>query len=168
MIFKSYIKLSVLKELNKEKLSGYDLISRLGEFGGKKPSPGYIYPLLKELEEKKFLTFKNSKRRKIYTITNNGKKLLESLQKNHKESLDNMTKTLSPIADVKEMNDFIKFKQELNTHKSRMLRDIDVMEKFHKSLFKVYAKNDITLNKKMREIIKKMTKEIEKIANDNR
>lgn len=162
-MFKSHIKLNLLKELKNEDLSGYALMARLGEFEGKKPSPGYIYPLLSELEQKGYLTFKNVDRKKIYSLTKSGKDIFNQMQKNHEETLTRMTEILHPIVDKQEMDKFMDFKNEMQKYKSHMLKDIDVMTKFHKSMFKIYDKNDSKLKKELRKIIIETTKKIENI-----
>ena len=162
-MFKSHIKLNLLKELKNEDLSGYSLMSRLGEIEGKKPSPGYIYPLLKELEEKGYLTFKKQDRKKIYTLTKSGKDILLQMQKNHEETLEKMTKILDPIIDKDEMEKFLDFKRNMHKHKTQMIKDMDIMEKFHNALFKIYEKNDSDSKKELRKIIIETTKKIENI-----
>ena len=163
MLFKSHIKLSVLKRLNQESQSGYDLITTLGEFGGKKPSAGYIYPLLKELEQKGFVSQKNDGRRKLYHISIKGKEFLSSMQKNHDEMLDKMIKTMEPIAEKNEMADYLAFRLRLQKNKSHLIRDIDLMDKFHKALYGIYERNDPKLRKELRKIIFNSTKTLERI-----
>ena len=142
MIFKSHIKLSVLKALKGKSQSGYDLIMSLGEFGGKKPSAGYIYPLLKELEEKDFVIVKKEGRRKVYSITYKGKKLISDMQKNHDEMLRRMTETIEPIAEKDEMIKYIGFQSRIQKYRGHLTGDIDLMDKFHKAMYKIYEKND--------------------------
>ncbi len=167
MIFKSHMKLSVLKNLKNKDQTGYDLITSIGEFGGKKPSAGYIYPLLKELEEKNFLTLKSEGRRKIYLITPKGKTLLENMQKNHDEMLNNMISTIGPIAEKGEMEKYVAFQSRLQKYKNQMLRDIDILDGFHKAMYKIYDKNDPSSRKKLRDTIKESTKKLERISGKN-
>jgi len=101
-MFKAHIKFIVLEELNKVASSGYDLMNSIGEFG-KRPSPGYIYPLLNDLEKRNFISSKVSGRRKVYCITKNGKKFLKNLKKKRIIMLNKMIEMWSPIADGKEI-----------------------------------------------------------------
>lgn len=68
------IKMWVLEELHEKESSGYDILKKIEHFSGKKPSPGYIYPLLNDLKEKGFVSLKEKGRTKIYRITPKGKK----------------------------------------------------------------------------------------------
>lgn len=156
-MFKAHIKLSVLKELNKKKLSGYDLIKHFEEFG-ERPSPGYIYPLLNDLEEKGFISVKQDERRKVYSITAKGKKLLLELQKNREEMINKMKKVWSSITDKDEVNQIVKNRQRMFANKDSF-KDKDILEKFHKTLFSVY-KTGKDKRQKIRTILNKTIKEI--------
>ncbi|MBI4896424.1 MAG: PadR family transcriptional regulator [Candidatus Aenigmarchaeota archaeon] len=62
---------------------GYELIEELGRRTGKKPSAGQIYPLLRNLERKKFVVAETKgtkgKVKKVYSLTHEGRKLSSSL-----------------------------------------------------------------------------------------
>ncbi len=155
-MFKSHIKLSVLHELSRKSLSGYDLIKSLSE-DGTKPSPGYIYPLLNDLEAKKFISVKQYDRRKVYSLTAKGKKLLNDLRKHRESMVSNMTRLWAPIADKEELSDFVRMKKYM--HKGTM--DRDLLFKFHKTLFTVYRKEDPARRKRVRSIIEDSIKRME-------
>ncbi len=123
-MFKAHIKLITLKELSKESLSGYDLMKHIECFG-KKPSPGYVYPLLKGLKEKGFISSKEDKRKKVYSITVKGKKLLDDLQKNREYMMKKMRNVLKPIADKDEIRELSFYK-----HKG-FFKDRDILVRFH-------------------------------------
>ncbi len=55
-------------------MNGVDLANELRERRGTKPSPGTIYPALKELKEKKLVSIDKNKK---YSLTKKGKKELE-------------------------------------------------------------------------------------------
>ncbi len=81
-----FLKLQVLKELNQQESTGYQLIKILGE-KGKRPSPGSIYPLLKELKCKGLVLSHQDSRKKIYSLTKKGKRRIEDLIREQKEIL---------------------------------------------------------------------------------
>jgi DNA-binding PadR family transcriptional regulator len=168
MMFKSHIKFSVLKSLSTKNQSGYDLISAIGEFGGKKPSAGYIYPLLKDLEEKGFLIVENKGRRKVYSITGKGKDLLKTMQKNLDDMLRNIVQTIEPLIEKDEMKKYIIFMSEIQKYRAQLLRDMDVMDKFHKAMYKIYEKKNKKLREKLRIIIIDSTRKLENINNKKR
>lgn len=82
-LIKQYIELLILDELRKHELHGYGFIELIKNRYGFKPSPSMVYPVLKELMKKGFVTAEErhtgSRRYTIYHITEKG---LEFLRKN--------------------------------------------------------------------------------------
>ncbi len=128
----------ILKELSKENLSGYDLIKKIEELKGKKPSTGYIYPLLKELYEQKYVSYKTIDRRKVYSITVKGKKFLKDL--------DFKKKNL--------MNTFFKLDSNIKNNPSKYCYDNILIKKilFYKS--KIDSSNDKKKIEKSNKLLK--------------
>lgn len=66
--------LLLLKEGSKH---GYEIIDELGKRFGKKPSPGQIYPLLRDFEKNKLVrqktTYVGDRKKKVYTLTERGR-----------------------------------------------------------------------------------------------
>ena len=147
----------VLKHLNKESLSGYDLMKSF-ETVGKKPSPGYIYPLLKDLQNKKFISVKKDKRRKVYSITKKGKELLKNLEDKHNQ----MIKAMYEVGDKKEMNNFLRFKDYMENG-NYSLKDKNIIEKLHKSIFSIFKTKKEENKKQMRKILEESIKKIKSI-----
>jgi len=96
---KGYAKLVILTILNKETLTGYDIIKKMEQktLGCWSITAGGVYPVLKELEEKKYITGKwnteSKRKKKNYEITNEGKQLLEvALQRQQQisETINNL------------------------------------------------------------------------------
>ena len=160
-MFKAHIKLIVLKELCKNNLTGYDLMKLIGEFGDK-PSPGYIYPLLNDLEKKKFISVKKDERKKVYSITKNGMKLLEDLEKNREEMIDRMKKSFSPLIDKKDLEGFVQTNVKMHKHHVNFKERI-LLEKLHKAIYTKYESGDLVTKEKIKEILMKTIKEIEEI-----
>ena len=115
-MFKSHIKLAALKELSKGECSGYDLMKEEGV------SPGYIYPLLRELEKTGHITMRQVKRRTLYKITALGRRSLNDLVTKHERMTKSLIESYAPIADRKELDRYIKFRTRIKEHKMRLLR----------------------------------------------
>lgn len=147
----------VLKHLNKEILSGYDLMKYLGEYGNK-PSPGYIYPLLRDLQTNKFISVKKEGRRKIYSISKKGKNLLENLENKHKE----MMKTMAGIGDKKEMKEFIKLKSDMKKN-NYFLQDRATLEELRKLISLFYREKSDEKRKKMKKVLEETIKKLENL-----
>jgi DNA-binding PadR family transcriptional regulator len=79
------LKIIIMEALEKESLSGYDLMNLLGNQIGKKPSSGSVYPILKDLNRKKLISLKEDGRRKVYSLTKEGRLIIEGILKNRKE-----------------------------------------------------------------------------------
>jgi DNA-binding PadR family transcriptional regulator len=85
---RGHTKLAVLTLLSNKPLTGYDLMKEIEErtLGFWKLTPGGVYPILRELEKKGYITGtrkpQDSRRRKIYEMTEAGQQLLKTaLQK---------------------------------------------------------------------------------------
>jgi len=72
-------------------MTGAEIALELEKRKGKKPSPGTIYPVLKNMKEKKLLSIGENKR---YTLTEKGKKSLEA-------HLDAFIRTFYDIDEMK-------------------------------------------------------------------
>ena len=66
----------ILKILSGGERSGDEIAQELEKRRGKKPTPGTIYPALKELHGKNLVEFEQRGREKIYRLTPAGKKEL--------------------------------------------------------------------------------------------
>lgn len=72
---KGFLSYLVLWILSKESKNGTEISKELEKRRGKKPSPGTIYPVLKELKEKGLIISDKNKR---YSLTKKGEKELKS------------------------------------------------------------------------------------------
>ena len=70
---KGFLSYLVLWILSKEPMNGVNIANDLGKRKGSKSSPGTIYPVLKELREKKLIY---ADKNKIYTLTKKGEEEL--------------------------------------------------------------------------------------------
>lgn len=76
------LKYWILGMLYKQDMSGAMIIDTMSQksFGIWRPSPGSIYPMLKDMEKNGEITIKNTKAtQKIYGITEKGRKSLDSI-----------------------------------------------------------------------------------------
>ena len=72
---KGFLSFLVLKLISKKNMSGEDIREELKRRKGSKPSPGTIYPVLKNLSKNGFIEeIKNGKKAKKYRLTKKGKK----------------------------------------------------------------------------------------------
>jgi len=111
------LKLLIMKELEKSSASGYDLIKRISNIV-KKPSPGSMYPLLKELTNAGFLNVKVDGNRKLYSLSEKGKLVLEEASRREKEAILKKIEVLVSSGiittdEAEKMLHFINFKREL-------------------------------------------------------
>ena len=88
---KGFLSFLILWLVSRKNMTGAEISSELEKRRGKKPSPGTIYPVLKNMKEKKLLSIDDNK---SYTLTEKGKKSLES-------HLDAFIKTFHDIDEMK-------------------------------------------------------------------
>jgi DNA-binding PadR family transcriptional regulator len=106
MMLKNQLKLIVLKKLDDQSLSGYDLIKEIySSTGTWKPSFGSMYPLLKELHVKKFVTVKVVDRKKVYSITALGRKTLKEALAVSQNIIENMAKEFKMMESICSMHE---------------------------------------------------------------
>lgn len=83
--YSSVTKYCILAELSKGEKHGYQLINRIKEMTGKKPSAGQIYPLLKQMRSLGYLNVRakkeGKKKLKFYKMTPAGKKFFAAISK---------------------------------------------------------------------------------------
>ena len=72
---KGFLSYLILWNLGKKEMTGSQLASELEKRKGTRPSPGTIYPALKELKEKGLI---KANKKKVYSLTKKGKKELGS------------------------------------------------------------------------------------------
>jgi DNA-binding PadR family transcriptional regulator len=80
---KGYIRIAVLILLSRKPYHGYEIMREIKErtMGFWKPTAGGIYPILRNLEDSRYIEgkwdFQKKRKRKIYKITEAGKQVLE-------------------------------------------------------------------------------------------
>lgn len=78
---KSLIDVIVLEMINREPMSGYDIIALIHKEFRILLSPGTVYPLLNFLERNGLIKGKQVQRKKVYTLTTRGKSAIKLLVK---------------------------------------------------------------------------------------
>ena len=68
----------ILFLLSKKSMNGQEIADEIEKRKGGKPSPGTIYPALKQLNEHGFIEEKKEGKSISYTLTENGKKALKT------------------------------------------------------------------------------------------
>ena len=75
---RGYLSFIVLRLLNKKEMSGEEIRKELEKRKGCKPSPGTIYPVLKDLNKKGLIIeIDDSGKNKKYKLTDKGKKEMD-------------------------------------------------------------------------------------------
>ncbi len=88
----------VLSVLREKPMHGYEIMKALEErfHGFYKPSPGSLYPALRSLLGKGYVTVTGGERRKTYRITSKGQAYLETCRGELKAHFEEVQKTLGP------------------------------------------------------------------------
>ncbi len=119
------LELLILKVLSESPCHGYSLMKKLEAVFGKKPSPGAVYPLLRDLLEKGYVEVRIRRRGgrvlKVYHITEEGLRALES----RREELEKAEKTIMGFKEVGEMfgDELAKLVYELVEKLPRLTRE---------------------------------------------
>ena len=74
---RGFLTFQILWELSKDPLNGQQIAERIAERRGTKPTPGTIYPALKDLREGGSIVGTKEGNQVIYTLTEEGKKGLD-------------------------------------------------------------------------------------------
>lgn len=77
VMLKGLLKMSMLKIISENKTTGYGIIKKVNELTGEKPSTGSVYPLLKSMIDKGWITGETVDAKTIYEITDSGKKVVQ-------------------------------------------------------------------------------------------
>ena len=75
---KGLLNLWMLKILSEDEVTGYDIIKKVSQLTGRKPSTGSVYPLLKSMENKGWIIGKKVGSKTVYEITDSGREVAKS------------------------------------------------------------------------------------------
>ncbi|MFW9811784.1 MAG: PadR family transcriptional regulator [Candidatus Thorarchaeota archaeon] len=73
---RGFLNFQILWELGKEHLNGQQIAERIAKRRGTKPTPGTIYPALKELKKGKYIAGTKEGREVVYRLTAKGEDAL--------------------------------------------------------------------------------------------
>ena len=88
---KGFLTFLILWIISRKSMTGAEIASELQKRKGKKPSPGTIYPVLKNMKEEKLVSMDENK---SYTLTKKGEKSLE-------DHLQTVIRTFHDIDEMK-------------------------------------------------------------------
>jgi len=104
-MLKGLLKMSMLKIISENKSTGYEIIKKVTELTGEKPSTGSIYPLLKSMQTKGLIIGTTENGKTTYEITPSGQATLSAhgaLKKYYEHKLNG---SISLIKDTFNNND---------------------------------------------------------------
>jgi len=96
------LKLLILKEHEKADATGYELIQKISAKTSKKPSPGSVYPLLRELTEAGLLNVRVEGKKKIYSLSDRGREVLKETSEKEKEAIRRKIEVLQTSGIIRE------------------------------------------------------------------
>jgi len=92
---KGLLKYFMLKLIFEKKSSGYELIKKIEEHSGNKPSTGTVYPLLKTMQKEGWINGSQKDEKTYYEITKLGKEKIEEYDTIKKEYITKMHESVS-------------------------------------------------------------------------
>lgn len=105
-IIKTYLDKIVLAMLNGQPAHGYQIIADLHRIFGVLLSPGTLYPLLYDLEEKNLVQVNVAGRRKVYSLTSKGKKKILYINKLYKRDSKRIFNFIDRNLEISEEKSF--------------------------------------------------------------
>ena len=166
MEIKGGLKLIVLKILNEKDFIGYGLIKEIqNKTGFWKPSPGSIYPLMKDLLKKKLVTCRKRKNQKIYSITREGKIFYNKIKKKKEKIIEDLIGGIKFFEvleeDKKELKRVSGLLKEFERGDSFLEENTETIVKLKINLIKALKKKKN--NKKINKILEKASDELNKL-----
>lgn len=149
---KGLLKYFMLKLISERKHSGYELIKKIEEHGGSKPSTGTVYPLLKSMQKEGWVKALEEDDKTFYEITESGKEVLNKYGMIKKDYITKMHESVSLVNET--------------FHQEGHLLYIEQMELIHPLLEEIshLRKNGIE-QEKINEIIKNAIEQLKQIEN---
>ena len=97
---KAMLKMFILKQLAKSRMSGYEIMKKCEEILGYRPSAGSIYPLLKAMEEKKIIKGERKGRKIVYTLSEKGRKFIKGIEEAKEEFYKKLNSQIKAMAEI--------------------------------------------------------------------
>ena len=77
-MLKGLLKMAMLNIISEDNTTGYQIMKKITGLTGEQPSTGSIYPLLKSLQNKGWITGTTQSGKTTYKITNSGKRVMQA------------------------------------------------------------------------------------------
>jgi DNA-binding PadR family transcriptional regulator len=77
-MLKGLLKMAMLNIISEDNATGYQIMKKVTGLTGEKPSTGSIYPLLKSLQNRGWITGTTQSGKTTYKITNSGKRVMQA------------------------------------------------------------------------------------------
>ena len=135
-----FLKMEILLQLQTGEKNGYELINKIGQEIGSKPSAGSMQPAFKDLIEKKVITCREDDGKKIYALTPKGEKeLKEILYDKQTTILKNVDilRRFGEISGKDAVNSAITHFENFDSNPIFMVRVIDILLPLEKQLLKL-------------------------------
>ncbi|MFO7710285.1 MAG: PadR family transcriptional regulator [Candidatus Woesearchaeota archaeon] len=147
-MLRGVLKILVLESLLVQKQTGYSLMDSIEENYGKRPSSGSMYPLLNELKEKGFVTFREDGNSKVYSLTIKGKRHIRDILKQHQDMFNTHLKMQRVVSDL--LGEGCP-----SINEKELVRNSDVMIPFFRVMFDLMNKEGFrSKEEEFRSIIK--------------
>ncbi|MFP4423843.1 MAG: PadR family transcriptional regulator [Candidatus Woesearchaeota archaeon] len=156
-MLRGVLKILVLESLLVQKQTGYSLMDSIEEQYGKRPSSGSMYPLLNELKEKGFVTFREDGNSKIYSLTIKGKRHIRDILKQHQDMFNTHLKMQKAVSDL--------LGEECSSiNEKELVRNSDVMIPFFRVMFGLMDKKGFRAREEeFRKVIKEAEKKLQEL-----
>ena len=154
IIPKGMLKFMIILELKSKPLHGYEIIKRIeARTGFWKPSPGTVYPVLKNMVDEKIIYYKTEGKKKVYYLTKKGRYIAKKISKKRKEMRSKFIEVFSKMMDID--------KKQLSTIVKAAKRNIskDDVKLLTKIIFLLSKSN----SKKIRESLNRCISRLERI-----
>jgi DNA-binding PadR family transcriptional regulator len=92
----------ILWELSKKPMNGQELAEQIGLRRGSKPTPGTIYPALKELAQKNLVRREREGRQVIFTLTDEGRTGLNEATRYFFRVFNDIIEASKPSTELRE------------------------------------------------------------------
>jgi len=171
-MLQSTLRTVVLKELLRQKHSGYSLVKSIEASTGWKPSWGSIYPLLELLRREGKAVFRKEGRRKIYSLTHKGKEEIKTFEQEHSAIISHMRAMQKVMTHLCDADHDIFFEHMVNELEQGELPYKEILKagfNLRQELGRIYDEKLITQHKRaVIAILNDAQRKLAKIKNEQR
>jgi len=165
-MFKGYLKITILNELQNGEKTGYDIIKIIQERTKVlRPSPGCVYPSLKELLENGLVKIREKNSKKYYFLSEQGKRKIKELNTERKKIFQTVLSKLKAARISKDLRKFDDL--ELSQENLKIIRplmdDIITLRNNLIRYLRVEKRNELKI-KEMKNILREANNKIIKLV----